>query len=90
MRWYYLDNQIKNNNNIWNYTGMDYKEYNFISPELNDFDQDDDVRSFILYLLMPYEQKQNYYNTINSLPLISYITETNLNINISTVTKLDA
>jgi hypothetical protein len=59
--WFYLDNSIKNKKNYWNYTGSDYKEYNWNNIFMNDFDENDDVNNFINILSKNKIDKINWY-----------------------------
>ena len=64
MIWFYLDNNIKYEKNYWNYTGITYKEYDYININNNIYNKDDDVLKFIQTLLKPY-QKYYKFNNIN-------------------------
>jgi hypothetical protein len=49
---------------------------------LNDFNVNDDVRKYIQFLIYRHEQIQNIANIKNDLPLVSYINQKNLNLNL--------
>ena len=59
MFWFYVSEELKNSNNIWNYTGVEHKLYNPDLPYDNDYSTDDDVRAFIIKMLTV---KEKYYD----------------------------
>lgn len=80
--WFYLDNKMINQKNYWNYSGISLKYYDTDNPMLNDFNVNDDVRKYIQFLIYRHEQIQNIANIKNALPLVSYINQKNLNLNL--------
>jgi hypothetical protein len=75
MFWFYLDINQEIINNYWNYTGINYKEYNTKNIELNIFSNDetnDDVSNYIINMLQSNENIKNYFNKINNIEPVSY------------------
>jgi hypothetical protein len=59
MLWFYVSESVKESNDLWNYTGSPYKLYNPDLPYDNDYTTNDDVRQYIMKMLLV---KEKYYN----------------------------
>jgi hypothetical protein len=91
--WFYLDKKIIDNKDYWNYTGLSFNEYYINNITQNDYNNnynnDDDVVSFIKSLLQSNQNIKNHYNKINGLELVDYINMDPLPINILNESQIE-